>query len=408
MTHPTTEPTPGQTYPAAILSVDLSGHSKISEGNPDNETKAVKTHFRRLVEAITQCNGGELFQWQGDGGILWFRNTDPARGALQTAQCALSLEDAVNLYEDLTDRFGVKAVIHFGHITWDKDAGSVHSTDLNLLGHIAKQKSFPGAIVVTQEFYKELPKRLKAFFIELGPFETTRLYIWRPDSPATISPPPAEGVPAPTESETVIERPERKVTPQIIKKASDEHDAYLKRTLSLLQESLPIKRQEGRQLVEAMLQRGADLGTEIARLLFAVVVSEAYSDEERAFSLNLLTRGKFWAPHQTLFTLWTRSDARIGKRLSSQLTLFFAQPDNPGLAHLIAMASGIRDQLARLDENRLFDILNVFRCALGWQPLPDTAYVETMLIVAKSLVNHSAESVKRIAEEIVEKVEGRK
>jgi class 3 adenylate cyclase len=397
------KPVVGQTYPTALLAVDLSGHSKISEKNPDAEMRSVKQHFEKLAtEIVKACNGDPLGQWEGDGGRFWFRCPDAAKHAVEAAASIVAQEIAINLHEDLTDRLGIKASIHYGHITWNDKPGSISSTDLNFLVHLEKGKHlYPGAIVITRECYKELPKRIKAFFTKLGLYEATELYIWRPENtqptPGTTpeSPPRGPGTGQPT-----VERPQATLQ----EKAPDPR---FKSALDLLTQDLPIKRQEGRRLVEGLLQEGAALGTEIARALYDVVMDDRSPDEERGMSLNLLTRARFWMPYKQLLRLWLDQKRKTGKRLSGQLTAFFAQPSNPGLEYMIALLAGLTGTLAQLESHRLWDMLNVFRCSLSWTPLPDTAYVETMHMIAKSCTGHTDESVRKIAEEIVAKIEGK-
>jgi hypothetical protein len=175
--------------------------------------------------------------------------------------------------------------------------------------------------------------------------------------------------------------------------------------LKLLEDELPIKRLEGRKLVEGILRAEGSLDTEIARRLIAVVLLEAASDEERSDSLNLLTRARFWAPHIAFFNMWIDPKKSVGSKLTGNLTAFFAHPDNPGFQHLIGMIAGIKERIASLEAHRLFGILNVFRLALEWNPLPDSAYVETMRLISRSFQNHPDETVRKIAELIVQKIE---
>ena len=175
---------------------------------------------------------------------------------------------------------------------------------------------------------------------------------------------------------------------------------------SLLGSELGIKRREGRQLIESLLVRGVPLGQEAATALFRCVSSEVLSDEERAASLNLLTRARCWPPYKAFLDLWLNPKKRVDRRLSGQFTAYFAQPDNPGLLELIAWAGTLLPAMSSLDGNRIYDVLNVFRNVLSWRPLPDTAYVATMLDVATRFGSHNDESVKRISDEIVRTIHG--
>jgi|SRR5882672_1525397 len=194
--------------------------------------------------------------------------------------------------------------------------------------------------------------------------------------------------------------------PESAANPSQENLAHYKGVaLKLLEDELPIKRQEGRKLVEGVLRAEGSLDTEIARRLIVVVLLESAADDERSASLNVLTRARFWAPHIAFFNMWINPEKPVGTGLAGQLTVFFAQADNPGFQHLIGMVAGIKERIATLEAHRLFSILNVFRTALAWNPLPDSPYIETMLLISRSFQKHPEETVHKIAEEIIQKIE---
>jgi len=131
-------PTPSPAPPPAVVFVDLSGYTHLTEELGDETAVRASVLLRDRAEAVAVKEGGRLVKLLGDGAMLTFR--DPSR----------AVSAAVRLVRELTDRLGVPA--HAGI-----DAGPVIQRDLDLFGRtvnlasrIAEQAA-PGEVITSSE-----------------------------------------------------------------------------------------------------------------------------------------------------------------------------------------------------------------------------------------------------------------
>ena len=131
-------PEPSPAPPPAVVFVDLSGYTRLTEELGDESAVRASALLQERAEAIAVEEGGRLVKLLGDGAMLSFR--EPSR----------AVSAAVRLVRELTDDLGVPA--HAGI-----NAGPVIQRDLDLFGRtvnlasrIAGQAA-PGEVVASSE-----------------------------------------------------------------------------------------------------------------------------------------------------------------------------------------------------------------------------------------------------------------
>jgi adenylate cyclase len=108
-------PMPRPQAPPAIVFVDLSGFTRLTEERGDETAVRTAMSLQRRADATAARNDGRLVKLLGDGAMLWF--PEPARG----------VEAALDLVETMSGQgaLGAHAGIH---------AGSVIERDLDVFG----------------------------------------------------------------------------------------------------------------------------------------------------------------------------------------------------------------------------------------------------------------------------------
>lgn len=75
---------------------------------------------------------------------------------------------------------------------------------------------------------------------------------------------------------------------------------------------------------------------------------------------------------------------------------------------MVGMMGGTKEALAGLEAHRLFDMINVFRNALGWSPLPSGQILEAISQICRAFDVHGDETVQKIASEVGNRIEGKR
>ncbi|MGH2655237.1 MAG: adenylate/guanylate cyclase domain-containing protein [Actinomycetota bacterium] len=130
-------PPPGPTAPPAVVFVDLSGYTRLTEERGDEVAVRFATTLQREADAVASANGGRLVKLLGDGAMLRF--PDAGRGL----EAALALVRALSVDGSLQAHAGVHA-------------GPVIERDLDLFGRTVNLASRiadaagPGEVLVSE------------------------------------------------------------------------------------------------------------------------------------------------------------------------------------------------------------------------------------------------------------------
>jgi adenylate cyclase len=130
-------PPPRATAPPAVVFVDLSGYTRLTEERGDEVAVGFAVILQRVSEAAAAANDGRLVKLLGDGAMLWF--PDAERGL----NAALSLVRALSVDASLPAHAGVHA-------------GPVIERDLDLFGRTVNlasrlaEAAGPSEVLVSQ------------------------------------------------------------------------------------------------------------------------------------------------------------------------------------------------------------------------------------------------------------------
>lgn len=130
-------PPPRATAPPAVVFVDLSGYTRLTEERGDEVAVGFAVILQRVSEAAAAANDGRLVKLLGDGAMLWF--PDAERGL----NAALSLVRALSVDASLPAHAGVHA-------------GPVIERDLDLFGRTVNlasrlaEAAGPGEVLVSE------------------------------------------------------------------------------------------------------------------------------------------------------------------------------------------------------------------------------------------------------------------
>ena len=115
---------------AAVLFIDLSGFTGLSETLGPNATRELLNGFYKLVDEEVAVCGGTITSFMGDGAMILFGLPEPdADDALNAATCSVRLchstrEWLASLPASVTSRIGFKMGAHFGTVVASRLGGS--------------------------------------------------------------------------------------------------------------------------------------------------------------------------------------------------------------------------------------------------------------------------------------------
>ncbi len=130
-------PPPQPSAPPAVVFVDLTGYTRLTEEHGDEVAVRFASTLPREAEAVATANDGRLVKLLGDGAMLRF--PDAERGLM----AALALVEALNVHGKLPSRAGVHA-------------GPLIERDLDLFGRTVNlasrlaQAAGPGEVLVSE------------------------------------------------------------------------------------------------------------------------------------------------------------------------------------------------------------------------------------------------------------------
>lgn len=170
----------------AFLKIDIVEHSRISSEHQQLETEHTWDNLVQLVRTQVMEKGGEMWGWQGDGGLCAFGGDTKE---LVAVQCALSILEAIDSFnkDSVTGNkiqgeiIRLRTAVHTGTARERPNRGEIHSRDINFVAHLEAQRACPNSISISRETYIELSADLQMRFTEVeGTFEGKGIYTTAP------------------------------------------------------------------------------------------------------------------------------------------------------------------------------------------------------------------------------------
>ncbi|MFO1107939.1 MAG: adenylate/guanylate cyclase domain-containing protein [Bradyrhizobium sp.] len=196
---------------AAVIFIDLSGFTAISESLGMDATQRLLTGFHALIDREVEEHGGFITSFMGDGAMILFglpdSTPDDARNA---ALCSARLCDRTerwieSLPPPIAPRIGVKVGAHFGPIVASRLGGDSHQhitatgDTVNVASRLMGVAASQGAtLAVSDDLLRQdgVGSALRASGVLSGPKETRirgrsralSVWFWRNDDGAGTSP----------------------------------------------------------------------------------------------------------------------------------------------------------------------------------------------------------------------------
>jgi len=175
----------------AILAIDAVGHSKIVRGLARQQVRRLFDDLEGYVRERVRTGEGELLGWAGDGGIAAFSSADDTQDTARAERVLHAAENILGYLPVLNKRYktepklAFRIALHSGSIIWRKDAGSIHSEDINFVAHL--EHALPENIIgLSAEFHKSLDEKYKAHCEPVEGLEGHVVFLYS-DSPDALN-----------------------------------------------------------------------------------------------------------------------------------------------------------------------------------------------------------------------------
>lgn len=160
-----------------FIKLDIAGHSKIVENNPKKRVSNTLDSFENYVDGYISDFGGQLWSWQGDGGLVAFLGRESTENAVKSALCIIDELDSFNKFKsEISEEIRVRIAIHIGTALYREHTGRIHSYDINFVSHMEEKYASPNDICISHDVYTELPNLAKKKFKETGSFRGKCVY----------------------------------------------------------------------------------------------------------------------------------------------------------------------------------------------------------------------------------------
>jgi ActR/RegA family two-component response regulator/class 3 adenylate cyclase len=165
----------------AFLRVDVAEHSEILKHHKTDLVNLTFDKFKLYVNEEAQLRGGEVWSWQGDGGLCVFKDADCEDRATLSAASILTGMRVFNMEQNLLPvDLEACIAVHAGYLTAHApagDRGSIHSEVINFVSHLEKEVG-KNTICISADVFGELSEQIKKRFSLQGTFEDKEIYIY--------------------------------------------------------------------------------------------------------------------------------------------------------------------------------------------------------------------------------------
>jgi TolB-like protein/Tfp pilus assembly protein PilF len=183
---------------AAILVADVVGYSRLASADEERTLARLRALLGDLIEPAIAAHHGRIVKRTGDGFIAEFRSVvDAARCAIEVQTGMIERNAGVPPDRRIEFRIGA----HLGDVVEEAD-GDLMGDGVNIAARL-EGICAPGAISMSEDFYRQLRGRLDAAVSDLGPkqlkniAEPIRVYSLDAGQPAEGK---AASIPAPEKS----------------------------------------------------------------------------------------------------------------------------------------------------------------------------------------------------------------
>ncbi len=163
----------------AFLKVDVAEHSRIVK---DHKTELVNQTFNRFESFVCSeitMRDGDVWSWQGDGGLCVFNGCDCEDRATLSAASILTGMQVFNMEQSLLPvSLDVCIAIHTGYVIVTGEKGSIHSEVINFVSSMEKNAVEKNTVCISNDVFGELSEQIKKRFFPKGSFEGKEIYVY--------------------------------------------------------------------------------------------------------------------------------------------------------------------------------------------------------------------------------------
>jgi len=161
----------------AFLKIDVVEHSRMVLAGRRVEVSKLLNSFEKFVEGVVKSQGGDIWNWQGDGGLCAFdagRQLGNVENAMRAALIILQRVSPFHLskepFPEAKQQIRVRIAVHLGTADLHRNRGRIHSPDINFVAHL-ERKATPNSIIASEITLKECRKKIQEQFLDAGIFE---------------------------------------------------------------------------------------------------------------------------------------------------------------------------------------------------------------------------------------------
>jgi len=170
-------------YAFCFLKIDIKGHSRLLDSYNTIEASDTLDSFEEFVELKVDARHGQIWGWQGDGGLCAFIIGDSVNDAVSCANDILDNLPQFNAdrtKNKIREEIRVRIAVHYGTARYRYEKGRIHSPAINFVAHLEAKKGKINSVCISNDVWKELPDRFRSKF-EKDPenFESKEIFHYK-------------------------------------------------------------------------------------------------------------------------------------------------------------------------------------------------------------------------------------
>lgn len=169
----------GEVREFCFLEVDVVDHSRISRDNARLKVEETFGALKDCVEERVRICEGQVWSWEGDGGLCVFFGDDQPIAEFGV-ECALEIIKGLGEFNEtnnsLNQEIKVRIALHRGTARYLDERGNIHSSAINFVAHLERERTYPNTISISRDVYYELRDDLRSLFRSAGQFEEKEIF----------------------------------------------------------------------------------------------------------------------------------------------------------------------------------------------------------------------------------------
>jgi len=168
-------------YDFSFVSVDIVKSSELSKNKDMYIIEQIYNALFEIIRATAHKNGGSVWSWQGDGGIISFWGRQYILDSLYFSIEVLGLLPLFNAKENnIVNYINLRFGIDCGKALFKKNKGNIIASSINCASHLEKRYTEINTISISERVYNSLGDKQKKYFKEGGLIEKEPYFSYSP------------------------------------------------------------------------------------------------------------------------------------------------------------------------------------------------------------------------------------